>query len=91
MTLEVKPEVAAALETLAAARGLSVQDYLQLLVERELPVDLEVDVRSEGSGMVSEQGLVVYRTGQPLPKRTVDEAVRRLREQRMQHIMGNRS
>jgi hypothetical protein len=37
MTLEVRPEIAQGLETLASAQGLSVEDYLQRLVARELP------------------------------------------------------
>lgn len=37
MTLELRPEVAAGLETLASAHGLSVQEYLREHVERELP------------------------------------------------------
>jgi hypothetical protein len=63
MTLDVKPEIAAALEALASAQGLSVEDYLAQLVERELPLSLEDAARSEGSGMVWENGLFVYRTG----------------------------
>ncbi len=69
MTLDVKPEVAAALEALASARGLSVEDYLEQLVEKELPLKPEAPAPSEGSGMVWENGLFVYRTGRPLPLR----------------------
>ena len=39
MTIELRPEIAAALETLAAAKGLSVEEYLEQLVERELPAE----------------------------------------------------
>ena len=52
MTLDVKPEIAAALEALASAKGLSVEDYLEQLVEKEMPLKLEDATRSEGSGMV---------------------------------------
>ena len=31
MTLDVKPKIAAALEALASAKGLSVEDYLEQL------------------------------------------------------------
>ena len=41
MTLDVKPEIAGALEALAFARGLSVEDYLEQLVENQLPLKLE--------------------------------------------------
>ena len=37
MTLDVKSETAAALESLASAEGLSVEDYLEQLVEKQLP------------------------------------------------------
>jgi hypothetical protein len=40
MTLDVKPEIAAALEALAAAKGLSVEDYLQQFVENQLSLSL---------------------------------------------------
>ncbi len=91
MTLDVKPEIAAALEALASAQGLSVEDYLAQLVERELPLKLEDAARSEGSGMVWENGLFVYRTGRPLPLCIVDDAIRQAREERAQHILGNHS
>jgi hypothetical protein len=67
VTLDLKPEIAAALETLASAQGLSVEDYLERLVEKELPLKPEDASRQEGSGMVWENGLYVYRTGRPLP------------------------
>ena len=91
MTLDVKPEIAAALEALASAQGLSVVDYLEQLVERELPLKPEDAARSEGSGMVWESGLFVYRTGRPLPSRIVDDAIRQAREERAQHILGDHS
>lgn len=68
MTLDVKPETAAALEALASAKGLSVEDYLEQLVEKELPLKPQENSGSEGSGMVWENGLFVYRTGRPLPR-----------------------
>jgi methionine salvage enolase-phosphatase E1 len=91
MTLDVKPEIAAALEALAAAKGLSVEDYLEQLVENQLPVKLEDAPLSEGSGMVWENGLFVYRTGRPLPSLVVDDAIRQVREERAQHILGKHS
>jgi hypothetical protein len=91
MTLDLKPEIVAALETLASAKGLSVEDYLEQLVGHELPVKLEDTTRPEGSGMVWENGLFVYRTGNPLPLRVVDDAIRQVREERAQHILGKHS
>ena len=90
MTLDVRPEVAAALEALASAQGLSVEDYLEQLVERELPLKLEDASSSKDSGMVWENGLFVYRTGRPLPLCAIDDAIRQTREERAQHILGNR-
>jgi hypothetical protein len=91
VTLDVKPETAAALEALAAAKGLSVEDYLEQLVGKELPHNRENAAQSEGSGMVLENGLLVYRTGKPLPSRVVDDAIRQAREERAQHILGKLS
>lgn len=51
MTLQLKLEVAAGLETLAAAQGLSVEEYLQQLVTRELSVAAPEPATSQGSGM----------------------------------------
>lgn len=91
MTLDVKPEIAAALEALASAKGLSVEGYLEQLLENQLPVKLEDATGSGDSGMVWEKGLFVYRTGRPLPVRVVDDAVRQAREERAQHILGKHS
>jgi len=91
MTLHLRPEIAAGLEALASAQGLSVEDYLQQLVERELPAKADDVARSEGTGMVWESGLFVYRTGRPLPRRVVDDAIRQTREQRAQRILGSLS
>ena len=41
------------------------------------------------SGMVEENGLLVYRTGKPLPAQVVDDAIRRSREERSSHLLGN--
>ena len=90
MTLDVKPEVAAALEALASAQGMSVEEYLEQLVRKELPLQQEDTAGSEASGMVWEGGLFVYRTGRPLPSHVVDEAIRQVREERAQHILGKR-
>jgi hypothetical protein len=91
MTLNLKSDVAAALESLAANQGLSVEDYLQRLVERELPVVSMKPAPLEGSGMVSENGLLVYRTGKPLPAQVVDDAIYRSREERAKQILGDLS
>jgi methionine salvage enolase-phosphatase E1 len=91
MTLDVKPEIAAALQALASAKGLSVEAYLEGLVEKELPAKPQDATSSQGSGMVWEDGLFVYRTGRPLPSHVVDDAIRQVREERAQHILGKHS
>jgi len=79
MTLHLAPEVAAGLEALASAHGLTVEDYLKQLVDRELPARDAEPAPAEGTGMVWENGLLVYRTGNPLPAQLVDDAIRRSR------------
>jgi hypothetical protein len=70
---------------------LSLEDSLEQLAENQLPLKLEEATRSEGCGMVWENGLFVYRTGRPLPLRVVDDAIRQVREERAQHILGKHS
>ena len=91
MTLDLKPEIAAALKALASAKSLSVEDYLEHLVEKELPPKREDPARPEGTGMVWENGLFVHRAGRPLPLRVVDKAIRQVREERAQHVLGKHS
>lgn len=91
MTLELKPQIAAALQALASAKGLSLEEYLQYLVEREFPDKAEDASNSDASGMVWEDGLLVYRTGRPLPLAVVDDSVRQARLERAKHILGNSS
>lgn len=91
MTLDVKPEVAAALQSLASAKGLSVEEYLEQLVKKELPPSQDDSSSSEPSGMVWQNGLFVYRTGRPLPLHVVDDAIRQVREERAQDILGEHS
>ena len=91
MTLDLKPETAAALQALASAKGLSVEDYLEQLVERELPLKLEDPAHSEDSGLVRENGVLVYRTGRPLRWRVIEDTIRQVREERARHILGKHS
>jgi len=42
------------------------------------------------SGMILENGLKVYETGNPLPARVLNDAIRRLRDERSQQILGIR-
>src|SRR5260370_31287169 len=63
MKLDIKPEIAAALQSLASAKGLSAGDYLKQLVEKELPLKPEGPDTSKGSGMALENGIWVYDNG----------------------------
>jgi hypothetical protein len=90
VTLDIRPEIAAALEALAAAKGLSVEEYLEYVVQKETPLPDENAAATEASGMVSENGLLVYRTGRPLPPHVIDDAIHQVRVERAQHILGKR-
>ena len=90
MTLELRPEVAAGLETLAAAHGLSVEEYLREHVERELPSTRSESTAPSG-GISIEDGLPVYRSNTPLPAHMIDNAIERSRDERSRHILGNGS
>ena len=76
VTLTLRPELEAGLSAHAQAVGMTPQNYLQQLVESELSPE-DVEGRPEGSGMVWENGLFVYRTGRPLPGHVVDAAIQR--------------
>lgn len=95
--LNIKPEFEAGLVAQAAAADMTLEDYLESRIERELPdasVEAEQSVEageSEESGMVWEDGLLVYRTGRPLPAHVIDNAVKRSREERARHLLGRRS
>ncbi len=91
MTLDLRPEIAQGLETLASAQGISVEAYLQRLVARELPSIMAEPALSDESGMVWEDGLFIYGAGSPLPPGFLDNALRLSRQERSQHILGRES
>jgi hypothetical protein len=89
MTIHLRADIAAGLSALAAAHGTSVEDYLTGLIEKELPVAPPGTQSSESaSGMVWEDGLLIYGAGTPLPPGYIDNALRLSREQRSQRILG---
>jgi hypothetical protein len=45
----------------------------------------------EASGMALESGVLVYRGGKPLSSRVVNATIRKLREERDRHILGEHS
>jgi hypothetical protein len=90
MSLHLRPETEAKLEEIAGRHGLSADDFLEALVERELMFETgEISSTQPGSGMVEENGLLVYRTGSPLPTSVIDSAVQRLREDRSRRLFGH--
>lgn len=92
MTLNLTSNIAAGLTTIAAARGLSVEEYLSGLVANELAATHADELPAEeGSGLVLENGLLIYGAGTALPDSVIDDAIRRSREERSQHLLGNLS
>jgi hypothetical protein len=87
VTLHLNSEIEAGLLAQADAAGVSPEAYLQQVVEREFGT---ASGDSEGSGMVWENGLFVYRTGRPVPVGVADDAVRDSREERSRQILGER-
>jgi hypothetical protein len=92
MALQLRPEIQARLEAIAASRGLSADAFVEALVEREVVLTEPSEDRAGtvSSGMVQENGLRVYRTGKPIPANLIDDAVRRSRDDRARHLFGNR-
>ena len=94
MNLNLRPDVEATLHAQARAHGLSVEDYIASLVAPDTPPgdgdDSGAEPEIPHSGMVMENGLLIYRTGRPLSAGVVDEAIRRSRQERIAHILGSR-
>lgn len=88
ITLELRPELEAGFLAQADAVGVTPENYLSLLVERELSAQEIPDDPDEGSGMVWEDGLLVHRTGKPLPAYLALDPVGYFRDQRTRHILG---
>ena len=65
-------------------------DYLQRHVARELPPKIAEAAAGNESGMVWEDGLLIFGAGTPLPPGYIDNALRLSREERSQHILGHR-
>jgi hypothetical protein len=89
ITLNLKPEVEAGLLAQARATGLTLEDYVQQIVEKEVPPAAAESGQPEESGMVWEDGLLIYGAGSALPAGFIDNALRRSREERHQHLLGH--
>jgi len=86
--LTLKPEVEAGLLAHAQAAGLTLEEYLLRLVEKDVPIGETQLGNAEESGMVWEDGLLIYSGGPPLPAGFVEETLRRSRAERSLHILG---
>ncbi len=91
VTLNLRPEIEAGLMAQVRAAGVTLDQYLQQLVEKELQAEAVTPGSSEGSGMVWEDGLLIYGAGTALPAGFIENAVRRSREERSNHLLGNHS
>jgi hypothetical protein len=87
ITLHLKPELEAGLLAQARATGITPEDYVRHLVERDLSAEAIDSAPSEGTGMVWEDGLL-YGAGAALPAGFIDHALRRSRGERAQHLLG---
>lgn len=80
LTLNLPPDIERAYLDAATAKGVA----LDLLVAEVLITNLP-----EVSGLVEEDGLIVYKTGAPLPPAYLEDALRSSREERHRQILGN--
>jgi len=79
MSVHLRPETEARITALAAASGVSVDDYLAALFAKELP---ENGPDSNGTQFQKEHGMWVYRTGTAMPASLVDDTLQAIRLQR---------
>ena len=73
VTLHLKPELEAGLLAQAQASGMTPEGYLQYLVEKELSAYAVEGGSAEGSGMLWEDGLLIYGAGTALPAGFIDQ------------------
>jgi hypothetical protein len=90
MTLELNSDIAEALAILAAERGISVEECLREMIAYELASGQprETGATQVASGLVIENGLLIYGAGTALPREVVDNAIRRSREDRFRRVLG---
>jgi hypothetical protein len=90
LTIEIPDDNVARYRKVAQAQGLTVDRWLlELADSAAVPEEPAPELGEQATGMVEENGLFVYRTGNPLPAQVVDDAVRRSREERSLHLLGN--
>jgi hypothetical protein len=89
MILNLKSEIVEGLELVAAAHGLTIEAYLSSIVEEHKAVaPVEGLSSNEGSGMIVEDGLLIYGAGSAVSPEVIDDAIRRSREERSRHVAG---
>jgi hypothetical protein len=86
MTLHLRPETEARLEAYASAVGMSVDEYLEALVEKEL-TSTEAPA-STGGQFQKEHGIWVYRTGTPMPPSLAEDTLNAIRREREARFLG---
>ena len=89
MNIHLRPETQARLAAEAAAVGMSVDAYLEDLVEKQLPPSRPEPKPVTGSQFQKEHGIWVYRTGDPMPPTLADETLDALRREREASLIGN--
>ena len=90
VTLKLRPETEAGLLAHAQANGMTIEEYLQGVVEREIAAE-SVDAEDSGgsleeSGMIWENGVLIYGAGTALPAGFLEDALRRSREARLHQL-----
>jgi hypothetical protein len=90
MSVHLKPETEARIAALAAASGISVDDYLAALGERDAPENEPASPPEfSHEQFEKEQGIWVYRIGIPIPPSMVEDTLQTIRRQREEHSFGN--
>jgi hypothetical protein len=88
MNVHLRPETEARLAARASDLGVSVEQFLEMLVEEDLLFDFENTRETTGS-FQKESGLWVYRTGQPMPAALPEDTLDRIRRERELKFLGN--
>lgn len=82
MSVHLRPETEARITALAAASGVSVDDYLAALFAKEPENEPASSPDSNGTQFQKEHGIWVYRTGAAMPASLVEDTLQAIRRQR---------
>jgi hypothetical protein len=89
MSIHLRPETEARLVAWANALGVSVDDYLETLIERDLSPELHDATVVSDAQLQKEHGIWVYRTGHPMPPSLVEDTLEAMRLEREASLLGN--